>query len=293
VIFGEREKVRVATYRAEGGERIGLVEGDTVLELGTGSAAGDLGALLDDLAALERSHQRATLPRPLAEVRLAAPVPRPSKVLCVGRNFAEHASEAGAPLPEEPIFFAKLPSAIIGPNDPIRLPAAAPRRVDYEAELAVVIGRRGRDIAEADAPSFVLGYTVANDVTARDWQLKKPGGQWTLGKSFDTFLPLGPWLVTADEVGDLGELHITCAIGGETLQDDTADHMIYSIPQLIAYVSRVVTLEPGDLLLTGTPAGTGSSRVPPRWLCDGDLLETAISGIGAMANPVRLESATR
>ncbi len=222
----------------------------------------------------------------IQELTLDAPVEQPSKVLCVGQNYPEHAAEVGAAAPNEPLFFAKLPSTIIGPSDPIQIPVAAPRRVDYEAELALVIGRRGRDIPEARALEFVLGYLVANDISARDWQVKKPGGQWLLGKSFDTFLPLGPALVTADEAGDLAALRVTCALNGEKVQDDTVDQMLFSIPELIAYVSRVATLEPGDLLLTGTPSGTGGSKVPPRWLRDGDTLETTVSGLGTLRNPV-------
>lgn len=281
---------RLVAYQAAGVGHVGFLEGEEIAEAPLDPGGADLAGALRSGGdgALERLRSAATRGprRHLAEVEIGAPLVRPSKVLCVGQNYAEHAAEAGAPAPTEPIFFAKLPSAIIGPTDTVNLPTAAPRRVDYEAELAVVIGRRGRDIAEGAAMDFVLGYTVANDVTARDWQIKKPGGQWLLGKSFDTFLPLGPWLVTADEIRDVGQLRITCTIGGETLQDGTAGGMIFSIPELIAYVSRVATLLPGDVLLTGTPAGTGMSRKPPRWLGPGDLLETAISGIGSMANPV-------
>ena len=152
--------------------------------------------------------------------------------------------------------------------------------------LAVVIGRRGRDVSAAHAMAFVGGYTVANDVSARDWQLKKPAGQWLLGKSFDSFLPLGPVVLTPDDVKDPGALRITCRVNGETLQDDLVANMIFDIPALISYVSQVATLEPGDLLLTGTPAGVGQSRVPPRWLQPGDVLETEIEEIGRLRNPI-------
>ncbi len=281
---------RVVAYRTNGANGVGFLEGEEILEVPQDAGGGDLSGALRSggEGAVERLRSAAATGarRRLGEVRLGAPIVHPSKVVCVGHNYSEHATETGSAAPAEPLIFAKLPSAIIGPTDAIRLPAAAPRRVDYEAELAVIIGRPGRDIPEGGAMEHVLGYTVANDVTARDWQVKKPGGQWLLGKSFDTFLPLGPWLVTADEVPDVGRLRITCTIGGETLQDDTVEHMIFSIPQLISYVSRVATLLPGDVLLTGTPAGIGSSRTPPRWLGVGDLVETAISGIGTMANPV-------
>lgn len=282
--------MRVVKYRGGGQPGFGFLEGEEVLEANVGSAGGDLRSVFaGGRDELERIQEASTGGRrwALAELELDAPAPGPSKVLCVGQNYPEHAAEVGAAVPSEPIFFAKLPSTVVGPTDTILLPAAAPRRVDYEAELALVIGRRGRDIGVEQALDYVLGYLVANDVTARDWQVKKPGGQWMLGKSFDTFLPLGPYLVTADEVPDPSSLRVTCGLGGEIVQDDTSDHMLFGIPELIAYVSRVATLEPGDLLLTGTPAGTGSSRTPPRWLGEGDVLETSVSGLGSLRNPVR------
>jgi 2-keto-4-pentenoate hydratase/2-oxohepta-3-ene-1,7-dioic acid hydratase in catechol pathway len=223
----------------------------------------------------------------LENVTLLAPIARPSKVICVGRNYPEHARETGSEVPTEPLIFSKFPSAITGPTDPIVLPAVAPRRVDYEAELAVVIGRGGRDVAEASAMDHVAGFMAANDVTARDWQLKRNGGQWLLGKTFDTFLPLGPALVTRDEVDDLGAVRVRCLVDGEELQNDVVASMMFSIPELIAHVSRVVTLVPGDLLLTGTPAGVGMGRTPPRWLQPGEVVETIIEGVGTLTNPVR------
>lgn len=223
----------------------------------------------------------------LGDVRLLAPLVRPSKVIAIGLNYEDHRLEAGAERPPEPLVFSKFASSIIGPNDEIQLPQAAPDRVDYEAELAVVIGRAGRDIAVEEAMSFVGGYTVANDVSARDWQTKKPGGQWLLGKSFDTFLPLGPAIVTPDEVDDPHALSVVCEVSGEILQDGSTAQMIFGIPTLISYVSQVCTLEPGDIILTGTPAGVGMGRSPRRWLGDGDVVETEIGGLGRQSNLVR------
>ncbi len=226
-------------------------------------------------------------PHELAEVTLLAPVERPSKVVCVGINYVPHMEESGFERPSEPVIFSKLPSTLTGPYDAIVLPRAAPRRVDYEAELVIVIGRGGRDIRREEALDHVAGYTAGNDVSARDWQLKKPGGQWLLGKSFDTFLPLGPWIVTPDEFGDPAGRHVRCRVNGELLQDDVLANLIFDFADVIAYVSQVATLEPGDLIMTGTPGGVGQSRVPPRWLQAGDIVETEIDGIGTMRNPVK------
>lgn len=223
----------------------------------------------------------------LAGVKLLAPLEQPSKILCIGINYVPHMVEADFERPVEPIVFSKLPSALIGPHDPIVLPKAAPARVDYEAEIAIVIGRRGHEIGHDRALEHVAGYTVANDVSARDWQVKKPGGQWLLGKSFDTFLPLGPWIVTPDELGDPAGLHVRCLVNGEQRQDDVLASLIFDFATVIAYVSQVATLEPGDLILTGTPGGVGSSMKPPRWLQDGDVVETSVDGIGTLRNPVR------
>jgi 2-keto-4-pentenoate hydratase/2-oxohepta-3-ene-1,7-dioic acid hydratase in catechol pathway len=289
--------VRVVRFRdPDGLSRTGFLDGDEVV-----AVPGDAGrravetVLLDGDDALTGLHVSAAGGHryPLDGLAILSPLHRPSKVLGIGLNYADHAAETAFEAPTEPVVFAKLPSTIVGPYDAIRLPSAAPRRVDYEAELAVVIGRTGRDIAVEDAMRFVLGYTACNDVTARDWQVKKPAGQWTLGKSFDTFLPIGPCIVTADEIPDVTQLRITCTIGGAMLQDDRAGSMIFSIPEVIAYLSRVATLVPGDLILTGTPSGTGSGQTPPRWLTAGEIVEVAVSEIGTLRNPVQEQDATR
>lgn len=224
------------------------------------------------------------------EGRLLAPVARPSKVLAIGLNYADHAREAGAEAPPAPLVFAITPNAVAGPDDPIRLTAGASTQVDYEAELGVVIGRVARDVEEGDALDHVLGYTAVNDVTARDAQFGD--GQWTRGKSLDTFAPMGPCIVTPDEVGDVQRLAVRCRVNGETVQDGTTADMIFGVAHIVAYLSRFWTLLPGDVIATGTPAGVGFARNPPVFLQPGDLVEVDIEGVGVLANPVEAPAAT-
>jgi acylpyruvate hydrolase len=220
-------------------------------------------------------------------VRLAAPVPRPGKIVAVAKNYAAHAHETGpAALPEEPVLFLKAPSAVVGPEDAIVLPLAS-AQVDYEGELAVVIGRSARNVAEGEALAFVAGYTVANDVSARDYQNVR--GQHFLGKSCDSFAPLGPALVTADEVPDPQDLALRTLLGGEIVQSARTKEMTFSVAALIAFASRLMTLEPGDVILTGTPAGVGAARTPPRWLRDGDVVEVEIERVGRLRSHVTRE----
>jgi 2-keto-4-pentenoate hydratase/2-oxohepta-3-ene-1,7-dioic acid hydratase in catechol pathway len=219
----------------------------------------------------------------LGTLRLRPPVPRPGKILAVARNYAAHAAEQGGERPEEPVLFLKASSSVIGPGDPIRLPRIS-REVDYEGELAVVIGRSAKDLEAGDALGCVAGYTAANDVSARDWQGVR--GQHFIGKSFDSFAPLGPCLVTRDAIGDPQDLLLTTRVSGEVLQHARTKEMTFGIAELIAFASRIATLEPGDVFLTGTPAGVGKARKPPRWLRAGDVVEVEIEGIGTLANPV-------
>ena len=216
----------------------------------------------------------------------AAPIPRPPKLICIGLNYRDHAAEAKLPIPDVPTMFAKFPTAAIGPGQPIVLPKNS-TKPDYEAEFAIVIGRRGRHVAEKDWRDYVYGYTIVNDVSARDFQMAT--SQWMIGKTFDTFAPFGPAIVTADEIADPHNLRITLAINGETLQDSTTANLIFKLPRLIAYLSSVFTLEPGDIIATGTPAGVGFARKPPRWLKPGDEVRIRIEGLGELVNPVVAE----
>jgi 2-keto-4-pentenoate hydratase/2-oxohepta-3-ene-1,7-dioic acid hydratase in catechol pathway len=217
----------------------------------------------------------------------ALPIDRPSKIVCVGLNYRDHAEEQGTELPGAPLLFAKWPNALIGPGEPIVIPRAS-ERVDYEAELAAVIGSRIRGVSEENALEAVRGYLCLNDVSARDLQFGD--GQWTRGKSPDTFCPIGPRLVPREEVPDPQALAIRCVLNGQVMQDSTTANMIFTIAQIIAYASATMTFEPGDLIATGTPAGVGVFRDPPVLLQDGDEVTIEIDGLGALTNPVRAES---
>jgi 2-keto-4-pentenoate hydratase/2-oxohepta-3-ene-1,7-dioic acid hydratase in catechol pathway len=215
----------------------------------------------------------------------ALPIDVPSKIICVGLNYRDHAEEQGTELPSAPLLFAKWPNALIGPGEPIVLPHVSDQ-VDYEAELGVVIGERVRDVSDANALEAVRGYICLNEVSARDLQFSD--GQWTRGKSPDTFCPVGPQLVPAAEVKDPQALGIRCFLNGEVMQDSTTANMIFTVAEIIAYASVTMTLEPGDLIATGTPAGVGVFRDPPVFLKDGDEVTIEIDGLGALTNPVRV-----
>ncbi len=219
----------------------------------------------------------------LAEINLLAPIPRPPKFICVGLNYRDHAREAGMEIPTVPTIFNKFTNVVIGPGAPIVLPKIS-KRPDYEAEFAFVIGTGGRNIPAAHALDHVFGYTIVNDVSARDYQMVT--SQWLMGKTFDTFAPMGPWIVTADEIADPHALDISLEIGGEILQHSNTRELVFGVPALIEYISSVVTLEPGDVVATGTPAGVGFARKPPRYLRAGDEVVIRIQGIGELRNPV-------
>ena len=216
---------------------------------------------------------------------MRTPVPVPRVIWGVGINYRDHAEETGRDLPSAPTLFVKSPSSVIGPGDPIVVPkhAAMP---DYEGELAVVIGRRARDVSVDDALDFVAGLTVAHDVSSRDHQFTT--GQWSWSKSFDTFCPLGPDVVSLDEVDLAAGLDIETRVSGEVLQSSNTSLLVFSVPELIAWISQGCTMEPGDIILTGTPGGVGAARNPPRWLVDGDVVDITIAGIGTLSNPVRV-----
>jgi 2-keto-4-pentenoate hydratase/2-oxohepta-3-ene-1,7-dioic acid hydratase in catechol pathway len=217
---------------------------------------------------------------------VALSIGRPGKIVCVGLNYLDHAQEGGMELPKAPLLFAKWPNTLIGAGDAIVLPAEA-KEVDYEAELGVVIGTKAKRVSEADALECVEGYICVNDVSARDLQFGD--GQWTRGKSVDTFCPVGPRLVPRDEIADPQQLGIRCIVNGEALQDSSTAQMIFSVAEIIAYVSQVITLEPGDLIATGTPAGVGVFRDPKVLLADGDEVSVEIDGLGTLTNPVQKE----
>jgi 2-keto-4-pentenoate hydratase/2-oxohepta-3-ene-1,7-dioic acid hydratase in catechol pathway len=220
-----------------------------------------------------------------ANVTHLAPVPDARKIVCIGLNYRDHAAESGVPVPTEPVLFSKYPTALIGHGGQIVLPGVS-HEVDYEAELVVVIGRKGRHIPRERAREYVGGYAVGHDVSARDWQLNKPGKQWMAGKTFDTFAPVGPQLVTPDEVPDPQNLGIRLRLNGQTMQDSSTSQLVFGVDELIAYLSQVFTLEPGDLIFTGTPPGVGMARKPPVWLKPGDSVEVEIDKLGTLKNTV-------
>ncbi|MBP8108147.1 MAG: fumarylacetoacetate hydrolase family protein [Caldilineaceae bacterium] len=243
-------------------------------------------------AALTLAHQALATATPNqgldpSEVQIKAPIPRPGKIICIGQNYLAHAQEANASASPFPIIFSKFNNTVIAHRDSIVIPSSV-KEPDYEGELAVVIGRRGRNIPEAEALNYVAGYMPLNDVSARDLQMRT--SQWVLGKSPDTFCPMGPALVTADEIPDVQNLSIRTIIGGEVLQEGHTSLMIFTVAHLIADMSQVMTLEPGDVIATGTPAGIGAARTPPRWLKPGDVVRIEIEKIGVLENPVVAES---
>jgi 2-keto-4-pentenoate hydratase/2-oxohepta-3-ene-1,7-dioic acid hydratase in catechol pathway len=223
-------------------------------------------------------------------VPLLPPVPDPQKIICVGLNYADHAAESGATVGDEPVIFNKFPTALLAHGDSIRLPQIG-ADVDFEAELVAVIGIGGKNIPRQAALDHVAGYACGHDVSARDWQHDKPGGQWLLGKSFDSFAPLGPELVTADEVGDPHALDIRLRLNGQVMQDSNTQQLIFSVDYLVSYISQVCTLMPGDLIYTGTPPGVGMARRPPVLLKAGDVVEVEIEKVGVLSNPVQDEEA--
>lgn len=241
--------------------------------------------VLGELDVLRQSASSADWSSAISSPKLLMPISDPEKVICIGLNYADHAAESNAPIPEEPVVFNKFPTALRGPDENIELPPQSDS-VDYEAELVVVIGREAKNISEANALDYVAGYTCGHDVSARDWQKHKPQGQWLCGKSFDSFAPIGPYLVTADEVPDPHSLNVKFRLNGEEMQNSSTAQFIFNVNQLLAYLSQVCTLKPGDLLFTGTPPGVGAARNPKVFLKPGDIAEVEIEGLGVLKNPV-------
>jgi 2-keto-4-pentenoate hydratase/2-oxohepta-3-ene-1,7-dioic acid hydratase in catechol pathway len=282
--------MRLATIQTPAGPRAAVQRGDVFIDLfatDPGLPASVRGLLEGGSDALRRAAAAAARPDAVrhGNVRLLPPVPDPPKIICIGLNYRDHAAETGAPIPREPVLFSKFTSALIGPEANIILPRVS-HKVDYEAELVVVVGRAGKDLTEEQAAASIAGYTIGHDVSARDWQLEKDGRQWLAGKTFDTFAPTGPALVTADEVADPTGLAIRLRLNGTVMQDSHTRQMIFAPKALLAYVSQVVTLQPGDLLFTGTPPGVGVARKPQVFLKGGDVVEVEIEGLGVLRNPV-------
>lgn len=221
-------------------------------------------------------------PVPLDRVKLHAPIPRPPKVICIGLNYRDHAIESNMPIPTIPVVFSKFSNTVIAPGDNVVIPSNT-EKPDFEAELAFVMGKCPRHVAKEDAMKFVFGYTIVNDVSARDFQLQT--SQWLVGKTFPTFCPMGPWIVTADEIADPHNLRIGLRIDGETVQDSSTKELIFGIPELVAHLSSIIEFEPGDVVSTGTPPGVGMGRKPPRWLKPGETMTVFIEGIGELTNP--------
>jgi 2-keto-4-pentenoate hydratase/2-oxohepta-3-ene-1,7-dioic acid hydratase in catechol pathway len=313
--------MKLVTYESAKQSRLGVVQGDTVVDVAgayaliakgriadakvltaanvlrkLGRAPEDmiellglgeryrkaLGVVVSSASALGKKAPKGLL-TPLRSAKLRAPIAHPQKITCVGLNYADHAREGGVEPPSAPIFFLKSHNTICGPGDPIKLPPNS-AKVDYEAEFAVVIGKRGRGITEADAPKYIAGYTILHDVSARDMQFAD--NQWYRGKSCDTFAPIGPWIVTPDEIPDAHNLRISLTLNRETLQDSSTSNLIFKVPFLISYLSQSITWEVGDLISTGTPPGVGFARKPPIFMKAGDSVSVSVEGIGTLTNPV-------
>ncbi|HWA92681.1 MAG TPA: fumarylacetoacetate hydrolase family protein [Rhizomicrobium sp.] len=278
--------MKLASFDTGGAARIGIVSasGDSLVDLAEAAPAlpHDMSALIAAWPTAEREVRRLAHARPhhkLAEVHLLAPVPKPQKVLAIGLNYADHIQESGQPTPERQIWFSKLPNAVNGPYDPIQIPKAS-AAVDYEAEFVVVIAKRCRHVTNADLPGTIFGYAAGNDVSVRDWQFHT--SQWILGKSFDTHAPFGPFLVTADEIADPHALGIRCFVNGGKRQDSNTKNLVFNVYDQIVLLSQAMTLEPGDVIFTGTPGGVGFATKPPTFLKAGDVVRVEIDRIGAI-----------
>jgi len=279
--------MKLALYEVGAGPRVGVVVGETLIDAGVDGSLVDLIADWPDARARIEAHVAMAKARPISEVTLRPPVPRPGKIFAIGLNYADHIAETGAETPKNQVWFTKAVTAVNGPFDRIQIARGAPF-VDYEVELVAVIGRRARHVSKADAGDVIFGYCVGNDVTERAWQHRT--AQWSLGKSFDTHAPIGPWITTADEVGDPHQLALRCLVNGEVRQDSNTRHLVFNVFDQIEHLSQAMTLEPGDLIFTGTPGGVGAAMKPPRFLKPGDVVRCEIERLGAIEATLAAEA---
>ncbi|QUD88113.1 fumarylacetoacetate hydrolase family protein [Phenylobacterium montanum] len=278
--------MKLATYDRGSGPRCGVVLGETIVDLGR---EGDLLPLIVDWDRLRPEVEEIAAAGggvPLSSVRLRAPVLRPGKIFAIGLNYADHIEESKMERPQHQVWFTKAQTSVNGPFDPIQIPRASPF-VDYEVELVAVIGRRGRHITREQAPAHIFGWCVGDDVTERMWQHRTP--QWSLGKSFDTHAPFGPWITTADEIPDPHALAIRCSVNGEARQTSNTRHLVFDVFDQIAHLSQAMTLEPGDVIFTGTPGGVGAAMDPRQFLKAGDMVCCEIEGLGHIENRCEAE----
>jgi len=284
VQFTDSASTRVGVELSDGGDVADVTKADATIP-------SDMKSLLETegyLAKVQAAVSKAPVVKK-ADFKLAAPIYNPEKIICIGMNYVDHCTEQNMPVPTEPVVFSKFASCIVATGDNIMLPEET-KELDFEVEMCIVVGKKARRVAEKDAMEYVAGYTVAHDVSARDWQLKRNGGQWLMGKTFDTFAPIGPAIVTTDEIGDIHKKAIKCRLNGESVQDSSTEQLVFNVNQVIAWCSKNVTLNPGDLIFTGTPPGVGCFRKPdPLWLKDGDVVECEIEGIGIISNTVKAE----
>ena len=269
--------MKLATYTSNGQTRTGIVVGDRIIDTGVNGTMIDLIRDWDKLKTPLEAKAKAGGGVPLSSVKLEAPVPRPGKIFAIGLNYADHIEESKMAKPERQVWFTKAQTSVNGPFDPIEI-AKTTFTADYEVELVAIVGKGGKHVSAADAPAAIFGYCVGNDVTERMWQ--HAGPQWSLGKSFDTHAPFGPWIVTADEVGDPHSLGIRCFVNGAKRQDSNTKHLVFNVWQQVEHLSVGMTLEPGDVLFTGTPGGVGAAMEPRQFLKAGDVVRCEIDGLG-------------
>ncbi len=278
--------MKLATYTADGRTRTGIVVDDRIIDTGVEGTMIDLIRDWDTLKPQLEARAAAGGGVPLSSVKLEAPVQRPGKIFAIGLNYADHIEESKMPAPERQVWFTKAQTSVNGPYDPILI-ARGTMTNDYEAELVAIIGKGGKHVSAADAPAAIFGYCVGNDMTERMWQHAVP--QWSLGKSFDTHAPMGPWIVTADELGDPHGLGIRCFVNGEKRQDSNTQHLVFNVWQQVEHLSQAMTLEPGDALFTGTPGGVGAAMDPRRFLQPGDVVRIEIDRLGHIEGTMQAE----